>query len=377
MTNVILSETAQKSTAKFDYWKPSFDHCERHKYALFPMHADTKQSAGPWRHTGTSTDPAQWLAWVKAGYMLGVSACASKIILIDVDVGKVGRDAAYDYFKKWCKSLGFEPPKPYAQSRSGGWHFAFRCPEGFEPETHRGTISIKISHFRALSVGEEDGEVISVRNRGICVAPGSVYHGQPYVIYPDPPAPDPLPPGLHELLKLPVVEVQASGRSGLSEPTDVAQLYAELDDLGEFDAEPDWFKHMGAIKLALGDTEDGKEVAWQMTNPGKRCERFDSVWARAKTVDPGGSSVCRIGTAIMRYEQITGKKFRVRERRKTVEEQFGAVIVSTSEAPLAPASPTSAPPPPPPAAPGARSVMPRGGTLMGPRGEVLPDGCRR
>ena len=177
MTTVILSESEQKSSF--------FDYAERHGLALFPMHADTKIAAGPWRHTGTSTDSADWAAWIAQGYMLGVSACASRIILIDVDVGKVGREAAYQYFTNWCRSLGFEPPKPYAQSRSGGWHFAFRCPDGFEPEMHRGTISIKISHFRPLAEDEKDGEVISVRNRGVCVAPGSVYHGKPYLLYDD------------------------------------------------------------------------------------------------------------------------------------------------------------------------------------------------
>ena len=314
-----------------------FDYAGRNGWALFRMLADKKAPAGPWRHEGTSTDPAQWAAWIKEGYMLGVSACASRVILIDVDVGKVGREQAFQWFAAWCRSLGFEPPKPYGQSRSGGWHFAFCCPVDFTPEAHRGWVSIKISHFRSLANGEEDGEVISVRNRAYCVAPGAAYQGGEYLFYPDAPDPAPLPAGLHDLLKRKAVEVAASGRSGLSELTDVAALYAALDQLGAFDAEPDWFKHVGAIKLALGDTEEAKEVAREMTNPaGKRWDRFGSTWARAKTNDPGDDTVCRIGTAIALYKELTGNSFYVRKSTR------GMFMATLQAAP--PTAPTLPPP---------------------------------
>lgn len=298
-----------------DYAEAFFDYAEANGLALFRMLADKKVPAGKWRHEGTSLDRSQWQAWVREGYMLGVSACASRAILIDVDVSKVDPKQAYEWFAGWCQSLGFAPPKPYAQSRSGGWHFAFRCPDGFLPEAHRGWVSIKVSHFRSLADGEEDSEVISVRNRGYCVAPGSTYQGQPYLFYPDAPDPTPLPPRLYDLLERKVVKVAASGRSGLSELTDVAALYGALDQLGAFDAEPDWFKHVGAIKLALGDTEEAKEVAREMTNPsGKRWERFETTWARAKSDDPGDATVCRIGSAIALYKELTGNSFHVRNK---------------------------------------------------------------
>lgn len=291
-----------------------FDYAEAHGLALFRMLADKKAPAGKWRHEGTSTDRSRWEAWVREGYMLGVSACASRVILIDVDV-KVGPSVAYEYFDAWCRELGFEPPKPYCYTRSGGWHFAFRCPDGFLPEAHRGWVSIKVSHFRPIADAEKDSEVISVRNRGYCVAPGSTYQGQPYQFYPDAPAPAPLPTGLLDLLERKAVRVAASGKSGLSELTDVAALYAELDQLGAFDAEPDWFKHVGAIKLALGDTEEAMEVAREMTNPsGKRWERFETTWARVRTDDPGDDTVCRIGSAIALYKELTGKCFHVRNK---------------------------------------------------------------
>ena len=264
--------------------------------------------------------------------MLAISACASAIVLIDVDVSKAGRDDAWGFFAAWCASLGFKTPAPYAQSRSGGWHFAFRCPVDFKPEEHRGIISIPLSRFRPLAAGEKDSELISIRNRGYCVAPGSVFDGMPYTLFDPAPAPHQPEPALFELLELPVVEYVDGNVVGTSDAADVARLVASLDSFGEFDSEPDWFKYLGAVKLALGDTEKALEVARQMTSDEASEEALMSRWTRLTTRDPGGPKVCRIGTMIHRYREITGKPFPVG---KSAQAMFGSIV----SPPLAPNSP--------------------------------------
>lgn len=311
------------------------EYAEKYEFALFPMVASTKRPACPWRKE-SSRDPGQWRAWLDQGLMLGISACASGIVLVDVDV-KTDPDpaVAYRYFVEWCNSLGFDPPRPYCQTRSGGWHFAFRCPTGFDPDAHRGLISIKASHFRALAPGEKDCEVISIRNRGYCVAPGSVFQGGEYRFYSDaPPAPHAWPAAFDDLLRLPVVEVDtASGKAGESDRADVAKLVAELDSYGEFDTEPEWFASLGAVKLALGDTEAGREVARQMTHPDATEEAMMDRWNRLAASDPGGPQVRRIATFIHRYREITGRHFPVR---KSTQVMFAGVAQQIGSPPLAP-----------------------------------------
>lgn len=310
-----------------------FDFAKENRLALFPIKSDTKRPACKWR-SESSTDPKAWTEWVAAGHMLGISACASSIVLIDVDVSKAGRDDAWRYLSEWCASLGITTPTPYAQSRSGGWHFAFKCPDGFRPEEHRGLVSIPISRFRRLADGEKDSEIISIRNRGYCVAPGSVFGGLPYVLFDPAPPPHAPEPALFDLLKLPIIEVVPSGATGVSDPADVARLVAELDSYGEFDSEPEWFASLGAVKLALGDTEKALEVARQMTNDEAGDEALTSRWNRLKTSDPGGPHVRRIGTMIHRYREITGKTFPVG---KSTQAMFGSAIAQLANSPpLAP-----------------------------------------
>ncbi|WFU37327.1 phage/plasmid primase, P4 family [Bradyrhizobium sp. CB82] len=345
-----------------------FPFAIEHGFALFPVNAGTKRPAGPWRHNGTSTDPAQWRAWIDEGFMLGVSACASGVILIDVDVS-IGRDAAWQCFVDWCKSLGFELPAPYCHTRSGGWHFAFRVPEGFNPEANRGLISIPVSHFRSLGEGEKDAEVISVRNRGYCIAPGSSFDDQPYILARDASAPSECPAAILDMLRLPEVEVTTRGTAGESEVADVSALVAFLDNHGEFDTEPEWFAALGAVKLACGDTPEALEVARQMTNDEATEDALMSRWTRLAAVDTRGN-LCRIGSLIHRYREITGKHFPVRKSTKVM---FSDVVKQLA------ASPSIVPGVAPPlpyglsgAESGNGSVMPRGSSLMGPRGEVIP-----
>jgi hypothetical protein len=129
---------------------------------------------------------------------------------------------------------------------------------------------------------------------------------------PDAPAAHECPAGLVELIRLPVVEAQASGSAGISEPTDVARLVAFLDSHGEFDAEPDWFNALGAIKLACEDTEHGLLVARQITREDATEGAFLSRWNRLASDAAGrpGVKLYTIGSMIKRAEAL-GQKFRV------------------------------------------------------------------
>lgn len=167
-----------------------FDYAKQHGLALFPLRADTKTPACENGFYDATSSAADWRTWRTQGHQLGISACLSNIVLIDVDAHG-DRDEAWAQFATWCAEIGIDLPEPYGHSPNGGWHFAFRCPVGFDPQKHRGFDKVMISHFRALAAGEEDGERISVRNRAYNVAPGSAFGGRPYLLAVD--APPPIP----------------------------------------------------------------------------------------------------------------------------------------------------------------------------------------
>lgn len=224
-----------------------FDYAAANQFALFPLHAHSKVPAGKWTLIA-SRDPADWLAWRTEGYMLGISAFASRVILIDVDI-KIGRDEAYQYFSDWCQSLGFDAPAPYCQSRSGGWHFAFQVPENFDADANRGTLSIGVSRFRPLLQDEKDCEVISVRNRGYCVAPGSVFKGGEYQLFPNAPAPHPWQPALGKLLEVPdIVVANGNGAvaAGSVDPALIRIVLEWMRDNDCFQSDDNW-RELGMI----------------------------------------------------------------------------------------------------------------------------------
>jgi hypothetical protein len=303
-----------------------FDFAERHGFALFPCAQGTKRPILKWK-TGSTHDRAQWEAWQSEHNNLAIDCAKSGIIAVDVDASKVTREEAWGAFYSLCEEWGLPgAADPMTQSARGGWHIPFKRPAALAATDLRGGGTlVKISDIRQLTEGEEDGEVVGFKNRGYCVAPGSMLSTSagnlPYGLMVDPPAPHVAPEGLLEAIKLKVIEATYSGETGTSDKTDVAKLVAELDMHGEFSTEPDWFRYMGAIKFALGDTEDGVEVALQMTTDDATAEAFWSRWNRLATVDNGGSK-CRVGSMIHRYKELTGKPFHVR---KSLQAQFGGV----------------------------------------------------
>jgi hypothetical protein len=187
------------------------------------------------------------------------------------------------------------------QSARGGWHAPFKRPADLAATDLRGGGTlIKISDVRALADGELDGEVIGFKNRGYVIAPGSRFEGKPYLLMPDAPPPHECPVGLSDLIRLPVIETNAGGPSGISEPTDVARLVAFLDSHGEFDAEPDWFNALGAIKLACGDTDQGLLVAMQITRDDASEEAFISRWNRLASASRADHGMRVLGRHVRR-----------------------------------------------------------------------------
>jgi hypothetical protein len=321
------------------------DFAARHGLALFPCAQGTKRPILKWK-AGSTHDRAQWETWQSEHNNLAIDCAKSDILMIDVDSSKVTREEAWGAYYDLCEEWGLpDTAGPMTQSARGGWHIPFKRPAHLAATDLRGGGTlVKISDIRALTEGEEDGEVVGFKNRGYCVAPGSILSTStgdlPYLLMTDPPAPHDAPEGLLDQIKLKVIEATYSGATGTSDKADLARLVAELDIYGEFSTEPDWFRYMGAIKLALGDTEDGVEVALQMTTDDATAEAFWSRWKRLASVDNGGMK-CRIGSMIHRYKELTGKPFNVR---KSISAMLKGVTLP-SGAGMATDAPTVASPP--------------------------------
>ncbi|KRR09972.1 hypothetical protein CQ12_06050 [Bradyrhizobium jicamae] len=358
------NESAVASTDFFD--ERCLEWAERRKLWLFPVYAHSKNPAYKWK-TESSPDRKQWEAWLAEGYMLGINAFMSGKLLLDLDVGHVGQELALIAFADFLAEIGSPWLEAYCISPSGGYHFMVDRPADVDPEQIRGLWKPRMtSHARPLADGEKDRELISVRNRGYCVAPGSAFGAKRYVLTNSADKQYDCTPGLLEKMQLPVVEYQA-GTAGQSDPDDIAAVIAALDARGEFDDEESWkFTGLGAIKLALGDTETAREVARQITWKDVDEDEFLYQWDRMDAAERPGKSYRRVGTLIRRAEQLTGRKFHVRKSAAAI---FAGVATMVSP-PLAPGQipPCPVPLPPPPGG----ALMPRGGTLMGPRGEVLP-----
>jgi putative DNA primase/helicase len=321
-----------------------FDYAEHNSFTLFPCAAGTKRPILPWKKE-SSFDRKQWVRWSVEGHNLAIDCAKSGLIVVDVDCSKVTPEEASAAYHDLCQSWGLPSgPAVMTQSARGGWHVPFERPGHLAATDLRGGGTlVKISDVRTLSEGELDGEVIGFKNRGYCVAPGSRFDGKPYLLMPDAPDPHQCPAGLVDLIRLPVVEAQASGPTGISEPTDVARLVAFLDSHGEFDAEPDWFNALGAIKLACGDTEQGLLVARQITREDATEEAFLSRWNRlvSDAAARPGVKLYTIGSMIKRAEAL-GQKFRVGKSAVAMFQGVADRLSTGAGMPSVPAGPANA-----------------------------------
>src|SRR3954463_8379238 len=141
--------------------------------ALFPIPEGQKAPTGIVKNftTDNSTDPAQWARWRAAhpGCNFGVVAGASKIITVDIDAAKHGREKAWAAWCKLCAEWGLpSAPMPHVQSARGGWHILFRCdlPDLRQPSAVHELIDIRAGN-------------------GYTVAAGSTFQGGHYMIIND------------------------------------------------------------------------------------------------------------------------------------------------------------------------------------------------
>jgi hypothetical protein len=192
-----MYQSDPQNATSFDVarWQPYLDWAERLRLALLPVRTDeTKKPAIKWKQ-GSSFDRAQHHAWLAQGYMLAIDAAKSGVILIDIDIKHVERDLAWKVYAEYMISLGATALAPYCESASGGWHVMVSRPPGIDPEHIRGILQPRMtSDARPLTEGEEDSELISVRNRAYCVMPGSSFDGKRfYRFMPEMPEPHECP----------------------------------------------------------------------------------------------------------------------------------------------------------------------------------------
>jgi predicted P-loop ATPase len=326
------------------------DYFQRHQFALFPCAWGTKRPLIKWKD-GSTADPAAWSAWQAENSNLAVDCAKSGLIVLDIDSSKVSREEAWSAYARLATSWGLSaPPAPMTQSARGGWHVPFRRPADIAPTDLRGGGTlVKISDLRPLQPGEDDGEVIGFKNRGYCVAAGSILStgdgDLPYLFYPEAPAPHDCPAELIELLRLPIVERTIhQGSTGAASPTDVSGLVAFLDSHAAFDTEPEWFTALGAIKLACGDTEEGLLVARQITREDATEEALLGRWNRLASSQDEKPNVrmLTVGTWIKRAKEL-GWKGRVGKTAAQMFANVPGVTASTTIANMATAAGATAP----------------------------------
>jgi Virulence-associated protein E-like domain/Bifunctional DNA primase/polymerase, N-terminal len=313
------------------HWKPFLEWAQRLRLALLPVRPDTKLPAVKWK-VESSFDPAKWHEWLTQGYMLAIDFAKSGMIGLDVDVKHVGRELAWKVYSEYTASLGAPALTPYCLSPSGGWHAMLKRPDGIDPESIRGLLtSRKTSDARPLAAGEKDAELISVRNRGYCVAPGSSFGGALYTLIAEAPhEPVECTEQLIEALQRPskvsyrplagktsAGKASAAGKAGDCDVADVGELVSFLDKFGEFDERDSRFKALCGIKHALGDTPEALEVAREILHPDTPEEKFLDTWKNRVVTDPNqkpGVNLCTIASMIKRAKELgykggVGKSF--------------------------------------------------------------------
>jgi hypothetical protein len=244
------------------------DYYARHKLPLFPIPHGRKEDPGWKDGTGIikhfckdwSRDPSQWAAWyAEHKCNFGLVAIPDHLIIVDIDVGEVGRDAAWGHWVAWCRSHGLNPADymPQFQSAKQGWHIIF-----VEPTDNL----IRLRQVPVVGAIEGVCRKPIVESRfgnGYVVAAGSTFEGKPYVQLND-----------NAPYVAPVALLTALGRtarsSGPSKPgqydfEQVRELYEWMTERGAFESYDDWVR---AGMVAKAEFEDRGFELWQITNNG-------------------------------------------------------------------------------------------------------------
>lgn len=94
-----------------------------------------------------SRDPRQWDEWATRwpGCNWIMVAGPSAKIVVDIDVKKVGRDAAWAEWAKWCAEHDLPVYAPHVQTPSQGWHLYFDsdAPNLRQPPLVPGIIDVR------------------------------------------------------------------------------------------------------------------------------------------------------------------------------------------------------------------------------------------
>lgn len=140
--------------------------------ALCPIPAGGKSPVGliaSFAHDW-SRDPAQWFAWSQEfpGCNWIMVAGPSNKIIVDIDVKKVGRDAAWAAWTDWCMTRDLPVFAPQVQTPSSGWHIAFDTPSDVDATVLRQPPLVK--------------DIIDIRaGNGFVLIPPSHVDGKHYV----------------------------------------------------------------------------------------------------------------------------------------------------------------------------------------------------
>ena len=223
-----------------------------HKCALFPIPAGSKNPTGivaSFAHDH-SASPEQWAAWSRDhNCNFGVVAGPSRLIIVDTDIKKIGRDAAWAERCRLFIEWGIDPAKhqPHVQSASGGWHDYFAVPVDTDATQLRQPPAAGCVDIRA--------------GNGFAVAAGSHHDGRPYLLLSDAP-PHPAPEALLRHCARRATTTPAAN-VGTRDATDVASLFTWLAERDEFADYTAWVGAGMAAKLEFGD--DGLEL-WRLTH---------------------------------------------------------------------------------------------------------------
>src|SRR5689334_14521671 len=109
----------------------TFEYYHRIGAALFPLPRGQKSPFGIIESfvKDCSHNPEQWAKWAREnpGCNWGMVAGPSRLIVIDIDTKKVGREAAWETWRQWCLSNNLPVFSPHVSTPSLGFHIYFAC----------------------------------------------------------------------------------------------------------------------------------------------------------------------------------------------------------------------------------------------------------
>jgi hypothetical protein len=244
----------------------NFEYYRRNNFALAPIPYGSKNPTGVVASFARdfSTDPDQWIRW-HAEHKCNFAAVAgpSNVIVVDVDVKEIGRDAAWVKYYDWLTSRGLPIYQPHVATPSGGWHIYFRLPDD--------APSLRQIPLIGPCEGSKKAIVDLRVGNGFVVAAGSYYDGtakgEPsgyYTLISDAP-PYPAPTGLieHCTRRVERSNEAAIAKAGTYEKGDVEGLLRWLNEQGSFTDYEGWLQAGMALRAEYGDS--GLSL-WRLTH---------------------------------------------------------------------------------------------------------------